>query len=138
MLDSRRRSYRGRAVRGGPRAGTAALPASGRSLGGGDPGALALWRVRHGIGGKFIAAATGIIDLSELIESGTAIGCMARTHALRYGARLWQIPVQAAPPVIDVFSVVDVERHMTPVETALLDHLEEAGLAARPIPRSET
>ncbi|MBY6154361.1 LysR family transcriptional regulator [Vannielia litorea] len=100
--------------------------------------ALALWRVRNGIGGKFIAAATGIIDLSELIESGTAIGCMARTHALRYGARLWQIPIQATPPVIDVFSVVDVERHMTPVETALLDHLEEAGLAARPIPRSET
>ena len=100
--------------------------------------ALALWRVRHGVGERFIAAATGIDDLSELIESGTAIGCMARGLALRYGARLWQIPVQAPAPLIDVFSLVDAERHMTPVEAALLEHLETAGLAAKPVPRSET
>ena len=99
---------------------------------------LAIWRVQNGIGARFIAAATGIVDLSELVESGTAIGCMARGHALRYGARLWQIPIQAPPPLIDVFSLVDFERHMTPVEAALLDHLETAGLATRPVPRSET
>ena len=99
---------------------------------------LAIWRVRHGIGRRFIAAATGIVDLSELIESGTAIGCMACGHAVRYGSRLWQLPIKATPPLIDVFSLVDFERHMTPVEAALLDHLEAAGLAARPVPRSET
>ncbi len=98
--------------------------------------ALTVWRVRHGIGDRVIAAATGIVDLSELIESGTAIGCMARGHAIRYGARLWQVPVPVPPPLVDVFSLVDAERHMTPVETALLTHLEAAGLATLPRPRS--
>ena len=97
---------------------------------------LAIWRVRHGIGNRFIAAATGIVDLVELIEHGTAIGCMARAHAHRYAPRLWQIPVELPPPLIDVFSVIDFERHMTPVEAALLDYLEASGLARRPHPRS--
>jgi len=99
---------------------------------------LAIWRIQHGIGGRFIAAATGIVDLSELIESGTAIGCIARGHAFRYGAHLWHIPIKATPPLIDVFSLVDFERHMTPVESALLEHLETLGIASRPMPRSET
>ena len=98
--------------------------------------ALAVWRVRHNIGARNTAAATGIVDLSELIENGTAIGCIARGHALRYGPRLWQIPVSAAPLLVDVFSLVDSERHMTPVEAALIDYLEAEGLANRPIPRS--
>ncbi|MBN9889907.1 LysR family transcriptional regulator [Salipiger abyssi] len=99
--------------------------------------ALAVWRVRHGIGGRFIASTTGIVDLVELIEQGRAIGCMARGHAHRYGTRLWQIPVNATPPLVDMFSVIDFERHMTPVEAALIDHLEGEGLASRPHPRSD-
>lgn len=103
---------------------------------GGALSALAIWRVRHDVGSRFIAAATGIVDLVELIEHGAAIGCMARAHAHRYGPSLWQIPVSIPPPLVDVFSIVDFERHMTPVETALLDYLETAGLASRPRPRS--
>jgi len=98
--------------------------------------ALTVWRVRHGIGDRLIAAATGIVDLSELIESGSAIGCMARGHAIRYGARLWQIPVHVPPPLVDVFSLVDVERHMTPVEAEFLTHLANAGIVDLPRPRS--
>ncbi len=98
---------------------------------------LTVWRVRHGIGDRFIAAATGIVDLSELIESGTAIGCMARGHAIRYGARLWQIPVPVSPPLVDVFSLVDTERHMTPVEYELLKFLETAGMVTLPTRRSD-
>lgn len=97
---------------------------------------LTVWRVQQGIGDRLIAAATGIVDLSELIESGTAIGCMARGHAIRYGARLWQIPVPVPPPPVNVFSLVDAERHMSPVETALLTHLEVAKIVTVPRPRS--
>lgn len=100
--------------------------------------ALAVWRVRHAVGSRFIASATGIIDLVELIEHGTAIGCMSRGHAHRYGAHLWQIPLAASSPLVDVFSVIDYERHLTPVEATFLDHLENEGLASRPVPRSET
>ena len=42
-----------------------------------------------------------------------------------------------AGDTVEVFSLVDLERHMTPVETALIAHLEEAGLAAQPRPRSQ-
>ncbi len=99
--------------------------------------ALTRYRVRHGIGGRMIAAASGIVDLVELIEHGAALGCLSEGHAARYGARLWRIPVAAPAPTVEVFSLVDLERHMTPVETALIAHLEEAGLAAQPRPRSQ-
>lgn len=99
--------------------------------------ALTIWRVRHGIGQKVVAASTGIVDLVELIESGTAIGCMARGHAARFGPLLWQIPPAASPPLVDVFSLLDCERHRTPVELALIEHLELHGLATMPRPASD-
>ena len=92
--------------------------------------ALAVYRVRYGIGARMIAAATGIVDLVQLIENGTVIGCLSRAHASKYGMRLWQIPVAAPPPLIDTFSMVDSERHMAPAEAALMAHLYEAGLIA--------
>lgn len=98
---------------------------------------VARFRLHNGIGGRFIAAATGIVDLVELIESGTAIGCMSRGHATRYGYRLWQIPLDVPSPVVEVYSLVDGERLMTPVEVALLEALEAEGLARMPRPRSK-
>ncbi|WP_299843862.1 LysR family transcriptional regulator [uncultured Jannaschia sp.] len=92
--------------------------------------ALAVYRVRYGIGARMIAAATGIVDLVQLIENSTVIGCLSRAHAIKYGIRLWQIPVAAPPPLVDMFSLVDAERHMTPAEAALIDHLHQAGLVA--------
>lgn len=99
--------------------------------------ALTVYRVRHGVGSRMVAAATGIVDLVQLIESGTAIGCLLRSHAAKYGMRLWQIPLVAPSPLVDMFSLVVAERHMTPVEAPLIDHLDEAGLVAELRPRSE-
>lgn len=98
--------------------------------------ALTRFRMRHGIGARVIAAASGIVDLVELIESGTAVGFISRGHAARYGYKLWQVPLDVAPPVVEVYSLVDSERLMSPLEVALLEHLEAEGIARLPRRRS--
>ena len=73
-----------------------------------------------------------VVDLVQLLENGTALGCLSRSHAAKYRMRLWQVRVSGPPPLVDMFSPTDRERHITPVEAALKDHLKTRGSALPP------
>ncbi len=98
-------------------------------------GALApvtIFRVRNGIGGDAVAATSSVVDLIDMVHYYEVIGALPRALAGRYGPDLWEIPLAVARPKVDVFSVINGDRHFTPAEQTFLSFLEENGLAAKP------
>ena len=65
---------------------------------------------------------------STMVEQIPAIGCMAVGHVLRHGAGLWRIPTRPESVSVDVYAIVDTERHVTPAERAMLSSLMSSNL----------
>lgn len=99
--------------------------------------AITVHRIRMGVGDRVAAATTGIVDLLNMIRHGEAVGAVPLSLARDYGADLWRIPLESEAPSVDVFSVIDADRHLTPAENAFLEHLVEHDIVARPSRRSE-
>ena len=99
--------------------------------------AITVYRVRVGIGDQVVAAMTGIVDLLNMIRYGEAVGAVPVSLAGDYGADLWRIPLDGTAPTVDVFSVIDADRHLTPAENAFLEHLVDHDIVAHPSRRSE-
>jgi DNA-binding transcriptional LysR family regulator len=98
---------------------------------------VTVYRVRNGIGDQIVAVTTGIVDLLNMIRNGDVVGAVPISLARDYGSDLWQIPLEEASPHVDVFAVIDADRHLTPAENAFLEHLVENGIVAQPSRRSE-
>ena len=99
----------------------------------GSLGQIVRYRARHDIGERMIATTTSIVDLIGMLKKGTAIGCMALLHARDYAGDLWRIPVEAPDLLVEVYSVLDRDRHHTPAERAFVDLLSENGLVAEEV-----
>ncbi len=99
--------------------------------------AITVHRIRMGVGDRVAAATTGIVDLLNMIRHGEAVGAVPVSLAGDYGADLWRIPLPGDAPTVDVFSVIDADRHLTPAENAFLEHLVDHDIVARPSRRSE-
>lgn len=86
------------------------------------------FRARHEIGDTMIATTSSIVDLIELVRHTTAIGSIAVNHAKKHAGDLWQIPLSVTNPMIDMFALIDTDRHLTQAERQLTSFLEESGL----------
>ncbi|MEP3276606.1 MAG: LysR family transcriptional regulator [Stappiaceae bacterium] len=92
--------------------------------------AIVRFRSRNEIGDTQIATTSSIVDLIELIRHTTAIGSFAVNHAQKHASDLWQIPLNTANPLIDTYTVVDTDRHLTQAERALMTFLQERKVLA--------
>lgn len=82
------------------------------------------YRARHSIGETMVATTSSIIDLIDMLRHTSAIGCMATHHARENASDLWEIPLPEPNPVVDLFAILDSERHFTHAERELLAFLE--------------
>lgn len=89
---------------------------------------IARHRARHDIGDAVVVSTSSIADLLGLLRQGRHIGCISTTHAAEYAPDLWQLRLDVDPPLIDIYGLLDTERHFTPAERAFVKKLEEAGI----------
>lgn len=82
------------------------------------------YRARHEIGDKMSATTSSIVDLIDMVRHAPAIGCVAVNHVRKHAPDLWQIPLGADNPLIDIYALVDTDRHVTHAERQLLNFLE--------------
>lgn len=86
------------------------------------------FRARHEIGETTIATTSSIVDLIDILRHTPAIGSLAVHHARQHAPDLWQIPFSYPNPSIDIYAIVDTERHVTHAERAFLEFLEDEKL----------
>lgn len=86
------------------------------------------YKARHEIGDVMVATSSSIIDLIDMVRHTSSIGSIAVTHAEKHAADLWQIPIAHPMPKIDVYGLVDNDRHVTQAEHQLLEFLEQRGI----------
>ncbi len=82
------------------------------------------YRARHEIGDTMIATTSSIVDLIDMVRHMPAIGSIAVKHAQKHAPDLWQIPLESEHPVIDMYALVDTDRHLTQAERELIRFLE--------------
>lgn len=86
------------------------------------------FRARFDIGENMVATTSSIVDLIAMLHHMPAIGCMAVSHAARYGPELWRLPLDPPSLAIDRYAITDTERHVTPAERALMNYLQDRKL----------
>ena len=86
------------------------------------------YRARYEIGDAMIATTSSIVDLIDMVRHMPVIGSIAVTHAQKHASDLWQIPLGAPNPTIDMYALVDTDRHLTPAERELIQFLESEGV----------
>ena len=91
---------------------------------------IARHRARHDIGDAIKASTSSIVDLITLIRSSKSIGCITTAHAKQFSPDLWQIPMDIAPPHVDVFGLLDIERPFTPAERSFANTLSDLDILA--------
>jgi len=79
---------------------------------------IARWRVRHELGDNLIVATSSVFDLVDMIEQMPVIGAMSTNHAARHAGELWQLPLADTPISVDMFALIDTDRHLSPAERA--------------------
>ncbi len=86
------------------------------------------YRARHGIGDTMVATTTSLIDLIDMIRHTSSIGSIAVTHSQQHAPDLWEVPLSDTRPVLDIYALVDEDRHVTMAEHKLLEFLHARGV----------
>lgn len=87
------------------------------------------FRARYEIGDKMVATTTSLVDLIDMIRHTQSIGSMTISHAAKHAPDLWRIPLMDQHrPVVDIYGLIDVDRHVTQAERELFIFLENTGV----------
>lgn len=84
------------------------------------------YRARYEIGEMVIATTSSVVDLIDMVRHTPAIASLSKSHVQKHAPDLWQIPLSGANPTIEIYALLDTDRHLTQAEREFITFLEDA------------